>query len=45
MEFKIEEKQLNVLLNYLATKPYVEVFQIVQMLTTLSQIEEEKSIE
>lgn len=40
MEFKIDEKKLSTVLNYLASRPYVEVYQIVNMLSTLDRFDE-----
>lgn len=40
--YKISEEQLKVLLNYLASRPYAEVFQGVQMLQSLEKIQSEQ---
>lgn len=40
MEYKINEELLKQLLNYLASKPYVEVHQAITALQGLSKIEE-----
>lgn len=40
MNFKINEKVLQDVLNYLATRPYVEVYQFLAILTRLEKIEE-----
>lgn len=40
--FTIDEKLANAILNYLASRPYVEVFQLVEALKGLKKVEEEK---
>ena len=40
MEFKIKDKELEVLLNYLAKKPYTEVFNLINLLSNLPKIQE-----
>lgn len=42
MEYKISEKLAETLLQYLATKPYAEVFQLVEALQKLEKIEKKK---
>jgi len=42
MDYKINEKQVNALLQYLAAKPYAEVYSAVEMLQTLDKIEPEE---
>jgi len=39
--FKLNEELANKLLNYLASKPFAEVFQLIQQLQKLEQIKEE----
>ena len=41
--FKINEELANAILNYLASKPYAEVFKIVEQLTKLEKLEVAKS--
>lgn len=41
MEYKINEEQVNLLIEYLATRPYGEVFQGVSMLQGLDKVEVE----
>jgi len=36
---KITSEQLNILLKYLSTRPYVEVYNLIQLLGTLPEIE------
>ena len=36
---KITNEQITVLLKYLSSKPYVEVFQLIQLLGSLPEIE------
>jgi hypothetical protein len=40
MQYKINEQLVNAVLNYLATRPYVEVFQLVEALKKVEKIEE-----
>tara|TARA_R100001198_G_C5033427_1_gene97862 strand:- start:134 stop:283 length:150 start_codon:yes stop_codon:yes gene_type:complete len=40
MDYKISDKNLNKLIQYLSQKPYSEVFQAIEMLSTLDKIEE-----
>ena len=40
---KITIDQLSILLKYLSTKPYVEVFNLIQILGNLPDIESEKN--
>jgi len=42
MQFKIDEKLANTVLQYLASRPYVEVFQLVEALKTLEKCTPEK---
>ena len=37
MKFILEKEQLDVLINYMAQKPYVEVFRLIDMLQKLQQ--------
>jgi len=43
--FKLTEQLGQELLNYLASRPYAEVFQLVQKLQTLEEIKEDKEKE
>ena len=45
MDFKIDDKKLNIILSYLASKPYAEVYQIVSMLSTLDRFDEKVEVE
>jgi hypothetical protein len=38
--YQIEEKVVQVILNYLATKPYAEVAQLISVLSRLEKIKE-----
>ncbi len=40
MDFKITEQKLSIVLNYLASRPYAEVYQLVSMLSTLDRFDE-----
>ena len=40
MEYKVKEETINNILNYLATKPYVEVAGIIRDLQTVEPIKE-----
>lgn len=40
--FTIDEKLANAILNYLATRPYAEVFQLINAISQLKKVEEEK---
>lgn len=42
MQYKIDEKLAQSILNYLGTRPYAEVFQLVMKLQQLEQIDEKK---
>ena len=42
MEYKLKEETINKILNYLATKPYVEVAGIIRDLQTVESIKEAK---
>jgi hypothetical protein len=42
MHFKITVQELEKLLNYLESKPYVEVFQFITLLQNLPKTEEKK---
>lgn len=42
--FKISVEQLNELAKYLASRPYGEVFQIIQMISSLEKIEEKTEL-
>lgn len=42
MEYKVKEETINKILNYLATKPYVEVAGLIQVLQTVKPIKEDK---
>ena len=37
--FQIDEKLANAILNYLATRPYAEVFQMVELMRQLKKID------
>lgn len=43
-EYKINHQQLDVLVKYLAMKPFAEVQQIIAFLQTLPVIEEKKDV-
>jgi hypothetical protein len=40
---KITTEQLSILLKYLGSKPYVEVYNLIQIIGTLPDIESEKN--
>ena len=40
--YKIDKKLVEAVLNYLAGKPYIETFQLIQALQQLQEIKEEK---
>lgn len=42
MEYKIQEETVNKLLDYLKDKPYIEVFQVIQLLQSLEPIKAKK---
>ena len=42
MEYKIKEETVNTLLAYLKDKPYVEVYQVIQLLQSLEPIKAKK---
>lgn len=44
MEFKINEQKLSAVLSYLATRPYAEVYQLIQLLGTLDRFDEKVEI-
>ena len=39
MIYEIEEKQVKALINYLQNKPYIEVYQGIDLLTKLKKVE------
>lgn len=41
MEYKIKEEAVKAILNYLAGRPYIESFQLIQELQSLEKIEQE----
>ena len=45
MEFKITKEQVEKLLNYLASKPWLEVQNLIQEFSNLSKFEEKKEKE
>jgi len=42
MKYEITEEQLNLILNYLASCQYTQVFQLIAMMQNLTQIKEKK---
>lgn len=42
MDYKITQEQLQTIANYLASKPYSEVFQLIGLISNLEKIETEK---
>lgn len=42
-EFKITESLANQLLNYLASRPYIEVARFVQALSSITEVTQEKT--
>lgn len=41
MKYEIEETQIKNLINYLQNKPFIEVYQGIEMLSKLKKVEEE----
>lgn len=44
-EFKITESLANQLLNYLASRPYIEVARLVQALSSITEVKQEEKVE
>jgi len=44
-EFKITESLANQLLNYLASRPYIEVARLVQALSSITEVTQETKVE
>lgn len=43
MNYKLPKETLDVLVNYLAKKPYIEVYQLIEQLRQLEQIKDKQT--